>query len=304
VRDEMGWWEENVERPLSGAENSIKKEVKSCFTGGCDPAKMLNKATKGAAKNTAQGFVDPLKKEFTEVFYRLFDEKLNPLADKVDYIAQKRIKQSQEAAKDVVTHTVNSFSDLKDQVKEDVEGLIDNVDCIYKENLRLTFEEINQARAETILGLRAMIGDVDTSLEDRINQVSITIMTALKEAKEISNKFIPGAFTRDLIEPTFERIDKVETKFFQDLNMVIDRLAGVADATIDNARNKIFGFVLYGFIKKTYKVRIGIKSRFPVLVASLDDMKLYRYSEYINLEEIDSYITDDFSIQLIVDSYV
>ncbi|MUG95132.1 hypothetical protein F7734_23325 [Scytonema sp. UIC 10036] len=300
----MSWWEDKVEKPLSDAGNSIRKEVKSCFSGGCDPAMILNKAAKGASKNTAQGFAQPIKEEFNEAVDHLFNEKLNPFADKVDYIAQKRIAQSQDAAKDVVTHTVQNFSDLKNQVKGDVDELIANVDDLYKENLRLTFEEINQARAEAILGLRAMIGDIDTSLEERINQISITIMASLKEAKEISDRFTPGAFRRELVEPTFDRIDKLETKFFQDLNGVLDKLAGIADTTISNARDKLLGLVLDGLVKEPCRTRVGLGGLLPKLVASLDDMELYRYLECVELEQIDGHIKNNSSIQLIVDSYI
>lgn len=300
----MGWWEDNVEKPLSNAGSSIKKEVKSCFSGGCDPAVQLNKVAKGAARNSAQGFAEPVKEEFNEAVDHLFDEKLNPFAGKVDYIAQKRIAQSQDAVKDVVTHTVNNFSDLKDEMKGDVEDLIADVDDKYKENLRLTFEEINQARAEAILGLRAMIGDVDTSLESRINQVSITIMTALKQAKEISDDFTPGAFRKDLVDPAFDRIDRLEENFFQDLNGVLDKLVGMADATIDNARDKLLGLLLDGWIKKPCRAKIGVGGFLPKLVASLDDMELYRYLECLELEQIDSYISNNSSVNPIVDSYI
>jgi hypothetical protein len=189
-------------------------------------------------------------------------------------------------------------------VKGDVEDLIANVDDKYKENLRLTFQEVNQARAEAILGLRAMIGDVDTSLEDRINQVSITIMTALKQAKEISDDFTPGAFRRNLVDPAFDRIDRLEEKFFQDLNGVLDKIAGIADATIENARDKILGPLLHGWVKEPCKTRIGIEGFWPQLVASLDDMELYRYLECLKLEQIDNYIKNNSSVSLIVDSYI
>jgi hypothetical protein len=300
----MGWWEDNVEKPLSDGGNSIKKEVKSCFSGGCDPAVQLNKAAKGAARNTAQGFAEPVKEEFNEAVDHLFDQKLNPFADKVDYIAQKRIAQSQDAVKDVVTHTVKNFSDLKDEVKGDVEDLIADVDDKYKENLRLTFEEVNQARAEAILGLRAMIGDIDTSLEGKINQVSITIMTALKQAKEISDNFTPGAIRKDLVDATFDRIDRLEENFFQDLNGVLDKLAGIADATIDNARDKILGPLLDGWVKEPCRTKIGVGGFLPKLVASLDDMELYRYLECLELEQIDSYMSNNRSVKLIIDSYI
>jgi hypothetical protein len=298
------WWKDKVEKPLSDAGDSISKEVKSCFGGGCDPVMIFNKAAKNAARKTAQGFAEPIKEEFNEAVDHLFDEKLNPFADKVDYIAKNRITQSEEAAKKVITGAVEGFSDLKNQVKGDVEDLINNVDEKYKDNLKLTFEEINQARAEAILGLRAMIGKVDTFLEDRINQVSITIMAALKEAKEISDSFTPGAFRTKLIDPTFDRIDKLETKFFQDLNGLLYEFAGVADTTVENARDKILGPVLDGLVKEPCRTRVGLEGFLPKLVASLDDMEFYRYLECIELEQIDSHIKTNSSIQLIADSYI
>jgi hypothetical protein len=303
-RNLRDWWKDKVEKPLSDAGDFISEETKSCFSGGCDPAMIVNKAAKGAARNTSQGFAEPIKEEFNEAVDRLFDEKLNPFADKVDYMVEKRIAQSQDAVKNVVTYTVNNFSDLKNQVKGDVEDLISNVDEKYKDNLKLTFEEINQARAEAILGLRAMIGEVDESLENKINQVSITIMTALKEAKEISDNFTPGAFRTKLIDPTFDRIDKLETQFFQDLNGTLNKLAGITDTYVENARDKLLGILLDGWIQESCKTKIGQGGLLPKMVASLDDMELYRYLECIELEQIDGHILANSSIQLIVDSYL
>lgn len=282
--------------------NKISSEVKSCFSGGCDPVMILNKTARNTARSTAEGFAEPIKQEFNEAMDDLFSNKLNPLADKFDYIAQKRISQSQDAVKDVVKNTVSQFSDLKDEVKDDVDNLINSVDEKYKDNLKLTFTEINQARAEAILGLRAMIGDVDTSLENRINQVSITMMTALRDAKQMSDKFTPEAFRKKLLDPAFDRIDDLEKDFFQDLNGLLDKLTGMSDAAIEDTKKKFFG-ILEGFVEEPCKTSIGVEGLGKLRV-NLDDMQRYRYEECLKLEDIQKFINTNNSVNLIRDSYI
>ena len=96
--------------------------------------------------------------------------------------------------------------------------MIGDVDTRYQESLKKTFDEINQARAEAILGVRASIGDIDRSLEARITQLSLIMMEAFATAQKIASDFTPEAFQSRLIAPTMNKLDASEEKIFQDID--------------------------------------------------------------------------------------
>lgn len=171
----------------------------------------------------------------------------------------------------------------------------------YGENLKKTFEEINHACAEAILGIRAAIGDIDKSLENRITQIALILMETLKKAQEISNCFTPGAFKTKLIDPTFDRLDKLEDKLYQDLDQIIDKLAVLFHVTITDVKTQLLTG-LTTFVNPKSGIR---KRRFvPVRVINLTDMELYRYMTWLELEKINKIISDNGSVESIIDSYL
>src|SRR5512136_2445339 len=117
-----------------------------------------------AAQNVSRDFVASAGEEMGQ----LFDEKLYPLANQFDYMLQRRLAQ----AGHVSNRAVQDMSELKDAVKDDIDTWLESVDKTYKDNLSLTFEAINQARAEAIRDLRATLGEIDSSLEHQIDRIS------------------------------------------------------------------------------------------------------------------------------------
>jgi hypothetical protein len=94
-----------------------------------------------AAKGVSQDFV---KESSKEIGY-LFDNKLFPLADKIDYIAKERIGQVEE---------------LESKVKVDIEHLLDVAD----DKTKGILQEINQVREEALKDLRKTVEQTDTYL--------------------------------------------------------------------------------------------------------------------------------------------
>ena len=113
-----------------------------------------------ASKDVSQDFVKSAGKEISE----LFDKKLYPLADKLDYIAQNRIKQAKNEIEELETKTIGDIESLLNQTDEKVKDALEN---------------INQVRVAALRDVRETIGITDTYLENRINQISLVFMEAL-----------------------------------------------------------------------------------------------------------------------------
>jgi len=261
-----------------------------------DPSRGWNRAARGASRNMAEG----AREEFEQAMNNLFDNKVNPLMNNISYIASQKINQAQQAAINVVDRAAWNVAALKNEVKGDIESLLNNVDAKYKDNLTLTFEEINQARAEAILDLRATIGDVDQSLENRINQIAFLLMNVVAKAQEISDNFTPGAFRTQLIDPTFDRIDKLENQLYQNLDQLLDKVFQGYQVAVEDVREKI----LNGLSIVDKKSGIRKDSFYPVFVWSLTDMEFYRYSTWLEMQKINKAIEKNDSLQKVVDSYL
>lgn len=263
-----------------------------------DPSRRWNSAARGASRNMAEG----AREEFNEAMNDLFDKKVNPLMNNISYIASQKITQAQEAALGVVNHTVSNVAALKNEVRGDIENLLNNVDAKYKDNLTLTFDEINQARAEAILDLRQTIGDVDQSLENRINQIAFLLMNVVAKAQEISDNFTPGAFRTKLIDPTFDRIDQLENQLYQDLDKLLNKLFQGYQVAVEDVREKILNGL--SVVDKESGIKRDKFSLIPLLVKDLTDMEFYRYSTWLEMEKINKAFISNDSMQKVIDSYL
>lgn len=260
-----------------------------------DPSRYWNRAAKGAGRNMAEG----ARQEFEKAMDNLFNNKVNPLMSNIDYIASQRIKQTEG----VITTAINNVAILKNEFKGDIESILNNADDRYKENLKLTFDEINQARAEAIFELREVIGEVDQSLENRINQTAVVLMSALAKAQEISDNFRPGAFQTQLVEPTFAKLNQLEQKVYQDADQLLDKFFLGANTNIEEVRRK----VLKAFTpvdKKSGYTRKGLLKFIPLLGMNLNDVELYRYSTWLEMKKISEVIEQKTSVDKIIDSYI
>lgn len=237
-----------------------------------------------------------IKEELIKTTDYVFDQKVAPLTYIINRMIDERLEQTRGVMKDVVY----DISELKDECKSDIEELLTNVESKYKDNLQLTFDNINQTRATTILELRQTIGDIDQSIESRINQLFFTLMTFSKQITEITDKFTPEAIQFKLVEPTLNRIEKLENQLFIDLNNIINKLARLADFSVEDVREKLLKGL--EFIDK--KSGIGKQGRLPTPVASLTDMELYRYRTWLELEKINNLIDTNDSVDKIVDCYM
>lgn len=226
---------------------------------------LVNKLER-AARNVSQDLV----KDTGQEIERLINEQLSPLAAQLDYIAQKRINQSIDASKE-----------LKDEFKADIEFLLTNADGKAKQAL----EKISQVREEAIRDLRETIGQTDTYLENRINQITLVVMSALNLAQEIGREFTPEAFNQRLVEPTLAEINLLKKKLFQDANHLVDKIDEVLEGKLELIRNELKKHLAHALPGPFDKCRQRLKLAW-LPGARLSDIDLYELSECYELSKL------------------
>ncbi|MEH2239855.1 hypothetical protein [Nostoc sp.] len=160
----------------------------------------LVKQFEGAAKEV----VRETSKEIAD----LFDDKLYPLADKLDYIAQESI-----------SHAIEKTEQLESKVKADIEHLLNTADEKVKHHLYKIDKIREKALTETI-------SKTNFYLENRINQMSLAVMQAI-------------SLSQNSIEQSLERIEYLENKLFQDTNQVVDKISELMDGKLELIRNEL-----------------------------------------------------------------
>ena len=172
----------------------------------------------------------------------MFDQKLNPMLDKVSDVANGLISKGEEAAEKFVKFTLDNLPKLMEEIKQDLQeimqGILDRLDSTIQKTLQRASEIINQAIAETILGLRGLLGEINKMLERTIREVGVIVMQVLAQTFAMADALLDSVRTK-VIEPAFDRLDDLESRLFAYLNEVIDRLEAFAECTQDAARAEI-----------------------------------------------------------------
>lgn len=228
------------------------------------------KKLKRAANDVSRNFV----KASGEEIDRLFDERLSPLADKLDYIAQQRIKESRL-----------EIEALENKTKADIESLLAQAD----EKARQNLEKIDLVRQETLADIRATITETDAYLENRINQISLAVMEALE-------------FTNYRVDKALVEVKDLENNLFVDANYLVDKLIQQIDEVLEGKLEKINTILkryldhpLPGPFDKC-KRRLNIQWKFG---NQISDMDLYRLAECYELSKLD----ENTSIEKVVEIY-
>ncbi len=175
----------------------------------------LIKKFERAAKGVSQDFLNQSSQEI----HSLFNQKIYPLADKLDYIGQERINQALEGAEK-----------LEEKTKQDIEELMDKADDKFK----IQLEKINEIREAAIKDARETIAETDFYLENRINQLSLVVMKSITSTEEKA---------RDILS----EVAILEDKLFQDANQIIDKIDELIDGKLEQIRielRKYLGYTL------------------------------------------------------------
>lgn len=238
-----------------------------------------------AAQNVSRDFVASAGEEIGQ----LFDEKLYPLANQFDYMLQRRLAQAGQ----VSNRSVQDIAELKDAVKNDIDTWVESVDETYKDNLNLTFEAINQARAEAIRDLRATLGEIDSSLEHQIDRISLTVMETLKQVREISERFTPEALRTELLQPAFNKLEALEDKLFLDAEGIIDRLDELATKTNEELKNNFLKRLLAHALPNPFDKCRRLLNISGKIGPSLSDIELYELTECHELSKLSEHTSVD-----------
>lgn len=217
----------------------------------------LVKKLKRAASDVSDDFV---KSAGQELSY-FFDDKLDPLADKLDYIAQKRIEQSKV-----------EIEKLETKIKADIEFLLNNVD----EKASKQIEQINRVRELVIADLKLTIGQTDAYLENRINQMSLVVIKAL-------------SLTEEITKTTLSEINNLEYQLFQDANGLVDKFIDgideVLEGKIEQIRNELKKNLAHPLPNPFDKCKQRLKIQWK-FGSKISDIELYELNECYELSKL------------------
>lgn len=230
------------------------------------------------------GFINQLEKAVTSVsgnfiqstgqeIDRLFDEKLSPLAEQLDYIAQKRIQESREQMEELETKT-----------QGDIAELLNNADEALRENLLV----LDLVRENAILDLRETLGVANFMLENQINRISLITMEALQ-------------FTQDGLENSLRELHNLEDKLFLDATSLIDKLIQEFDEVLEGKMEK-FSLELKKYLAHALpgpfdrcKRHLKLHWKFG---HQLSDIELYRLAECYELCKIHGHTPIDEVLEI------
>ncbi len=184
---------------------------------------------------------------------KLFDVQINPLADKLDYIAKKRIEKS-----------IKSTEKLEYKIKADIDHLLNTAD----EKVRNNLCKINEIREQTLKDIKK----TDFYLENRINQLSFVVMEALNS-------------TQDITQNALEEINLLEENLFQDANQIVDKIDEIIDGKLEAVRNEFKKHLAHALPNPLDKCRQVLNMRFKP-GAMLSDIELYELSECYELSKL------------------
>ncbi|MBW4664740.1 MAG: hypothetical protein KME01_11175 [Chroococcus sp. CMT-3BRIN-NPC107] len=232
----------------------------------------LVKKFERAAKNISQNFGESTKKE---VDY-LFDIKLTPFAEQLDYTLKNRVLESNY-----------EVEKLETKVKNDIESLLNNVDTKTNKNI----ERINRLRQDAIDGLEQTIDKTDNYLVNRINQISLVVMETLASTEGITKEI--------LLE-----ISELEDKLFKDAEQLINKLIDAIyyldksiEAKIERIQNEVKKYLAHPFPNPfdKCKQRLNIQWKYG---SRISDIELYKLSNCYELNKLNEQTPIDDVIEI------
>ena len=112
--------------------NDFKREVTTCFSGGCDVAWKINQRIDQGIESKAQAAGKGVNKEMQKAADYIFDVKLAPFANTLQKMVNSEVVSAEEAA-----------SRLLDHVDIVLNTIVDNAQKSSEEIIELTFSKVN-----------------------------------------------------------------------------------------------------------------------------------------------------------------
>lgn len=246
----------------------------------------FTKEIERSLKNSSDYFAKTNRKQLS----KLFDKKLFPLADRLDYIARRRVEQA-----------LNGLEELENKTVSDIEDLLNKTDKKVNKNIN----KINEIRLDTIKDLHSLLGTADLFAENRINQISLTIMQGVYSIEKVLNNTLTEVNNLEskvvydinqVINKLDNNFNRFEEKIFQDADYLVDKLIRNMDEAIEGnielVRNELKKNLLHAlpnpFDKCRQLLKLGMKTG-----AALSDIELYELSECYELSKLNENISVD-----------
>jgi hypothetical protein len=172
-----------------------------------------------------------------ETIKLLFD-RVETLRDKIqkdiDELSKKNILRVEASAKRLQEQAKRNILEIEAQLNKDINAFVERIEEKYRNIARETFQQINRARAEALADVRYSIGFIDEKLEARITQLSLTLMEMLTRLDEIADEYKPEKWRTEVIEPTFDRLDKLAADIRQHIETLMDKVGCKVHGTTVN----------------------------------------------------------------------
>lgn len=144
-------------------------------------------------------------------------------------IAKKGLKSGFSAAAE------GAAEEVEESIIRSIDHIFDNqVDPLLERVGVLSKEVINQGGAEAEERAKNIINYAVKDIVEGFNPW-------IQEAARMADRFSPEELEEHLIKTSFDRLDQLEKKLFQDANLVIDRVAVKIDGTVDKVDCAIEG---------------------------------------------------------------
>ena len=145
----------------------LGKEVGNCFSGGCDVAWHLNQRVDQGIRSKAESLVGPVREAFLEATNVLFDEKINPLIDKVDRISKARLQEVEGLVKDTEAGILNIIETAAAEAQNTAHHTVQE---IRKDIIDNTFIQVNQTIDSVNTKARNLVQETDCRINGSIAQ--------------------------------------------------------------------------------------------------------------------------------------
>lgn len=143
----------------------FRKEVGNCFSGGCDVAWELNKRVDDGIRSKAESLAGPIKDAFIEATNVLFDEKINPLIDKVDRISKARLAEADALVKETEQGILNVIETAAAEAQKTTHTAVQD---IRKDIIDNTFAQVNQTIDSINLKATNLIQNIDCRINGSV----------------------------------------------------------------------------------------------------------------------------------------
>lgn len=152
-------------------------------------------------------------KEVVESIAKVFKDLADAVIDKLDYVITKAADQLKSAGIAVA----NKFEEVATKI-------IATIGDTYKALLKQTIDELRSFLNEAFEEAKALLKEANAYVEARISQVAEVIASSLDKVAKIAEDYTPGKIRRELIEPTFDRLEEIQEQLFKDINEVLDKI--------------------------------------------------------------------------------